>query len=216
MTDRQGAFISLEGLEGTGKSTNLAFVAEQLRAAGKAVRVTREPGGSPLAEAIRELLLDTEYTGMPPEAELQLMFAARADHLQRVIYPALEAGEWVLTDRFTDASYAYQGAGRGLDCDRIAWLEQWVQQGRQPDLTLMLDIEPALGLQRASQTGAPDRFEQESLDFFNRVRGEYHNRAEAEPGRCRLIDAGQPLAAVQAEIQGHLTKFVAGWESSNG
>jgi dTMP kinase len=165
------------------------------------VLVTREPGGTPLAEAIRGLLLDPAYTGMDTLCELQLMFAARAEHLARVIRPALAAGQWVLCDRFTDATYAYQGGGRGVDVAVIARLEDLVQGGFRPDLTLLLDVPVELGLARASQRGALDRFEQEQVAFFERVRHAYLDMARRHPGRYRVIDASQPLEAVQQLIR---------------
>ena len=165
-----GKFITVEGIEGVGKSTNIEFIHRQLLAAGREVVLTREPGGTPLAEAIRELLLDPEYTGMDTHCELQLVFAARAEHLARVIRPALAQGKWVLCDRFTDATYAYQGGGRGIDTGIIASLETLVQGGFRPDLTLLLDVPVAVGLSRAGKRGTLDRFEQEQVEFFERVR----------------------------------------------
>jgi dTMP kinase len=197
----KGKFITVEGIEGVGKSTNMAYIHRQLQAAGKDVLVTREPGGTPLAEAIRGLLLDPAYTGMDTLCELQLMFAARAEHLARVIRPALAAGQWVLCDRFTDATYAYQGGGRGVDVAVIARLEDLVQGGFRPDLTLLLDVPVELGLARASQRGALDRFEQEQVAFFERVRHAYLDMARRHPGRYRVIDASQPLEAVQQLIR---------------
>lgn len=195
-----GKFITVEGIEGVGKSTNMDFIHRQLQASGRDVLVTREPGGTPLAEAIRSLLLDPAYTGMDTLCELQLMFAARAEHLSKVIRPALAAGQWVLCDRFTDATYAYQGGGRGVDTAVIARLEDLVQGGFRPDLTLLLDVPVELGLARAGQRGALDRFEQEQIDFFERVRQAYLDMARRHPGRYRVIDAGLPLEAVQQLI----------------
>ncbi len=195
-----GKFITLEGIEGVGKSTNLDFIHRQLLAAGKQVVVTREPGGTPLGEAIRGLLLDPAYTGMDATCELQLMFAARAEHLARVIRPALEAGSWVLCDRFTDATYAYQGGGRGIDTGKIAALEQLVQGAFRPDLTLLLDVPVEVGLARANNRSAPDRFEQEEIAFFRRVRAAYLQLAARHAGRYRVIDAGRPLEEVQARL----------------
>lgn len=197
----KGMFITVEGIEGVGKSTNMEYIHRQLQAAGRDVLVTREPGGTPLAEAIRALLLDPVHTGMDMLCELQLVFAARAEHLAKVIRPALEAGQWVLCDRFTDATYAYQGGGRGVDTAIIARLEDLVQGGFRPDLTLLLDVPVATGLARASQRGALDRFEQEQAAFFERVRQAYLELARRHPGRFRVIDAGQPLAAVQQLIR---------------
>jgi dTMP kinase len=197
----KGKFITVEGIEGVGKSTNMEYIHRELQAAGRDVLVTREPGGTPLAEAIRELLLDPAFTGMDTLCELQLMFAARAEHLAKVIRPALAAGQWVLCDRFTDATYAYQGGGRGVDPGVIARLEDLVQGDFRPDLTLLLDVPVATGLARASLRGAPDRFEQEQVGFFERVRQAYLELARRNPGRYRVIDASQPLEGVQRLIR---------------
>lgn len=195
----RGRFITIEGIEGAGKSSNLAFIRDRLEARGKSVLMTREPGGTPLAEAVRGILLGAEYA-LGNDAELLLMFAARAQHLDERIRPALEKGHWVLCDRFTDATYAYQGGGRGIDEGRIAALEQWVQRGLKPDYTILFDVPVALGLERAGGRGAPDRFERERGEFFERVRAAYLRRAEAEPGRFRVVDAAAPLPAVQREV----------------
>jgi len=196
----KGKFITVEGIEGVGKTTNLEYLQQLICAAGKELVVTREPGGTPLGEAIRGLLLDPHYTGMDPDCELQLMFAARAEHLAKVIRPAIEAGKWVLCDRFTDATYAYQGGGRGLDTDKIAALEQLVQGDFRPDLTLLLDVPVEIGLARAGNRSAPDRFEQEQVEFFERVRQAYLDMARTHDGRYRVIDASQPLEAVQVQL----------------
>jgi dTMP kinase len=190
--------ITREGGEGVGKSTNLAFIESHLKAQGVALITTREPGGTPLGESIRGLLLDGDP--MTAEAELLLVFAARAEHLATVIRPALESGQWVLCDRFTDASYAYQGGGRGVPLERIAWLETWIQAGLNPDLTLLLDAPIAVGMGRARARGPGDRFEQETDPFFERVRAAYLARAQAAPHRVCRIDAAKPLALVQAAI----------------
>lgn len=203
----QGRFITVEGGEGVGKSTNMDFVCQYLSDIGADVLVTREPGGTPLGEAIRELLLSPDHKGMDPVCELQLMFAARAQHLAKVIRPALEKGRWVLCDRFTDATYAYQGGGRGIDSGMIARLEELVQGDFRPDLTLLLDVPVDIGLSRANSRSDPDRFEQEKTAFFERVRQCYLDRAAAEPGRFRLIDAGKPLEAVQQQLQACLREF---------
>lgn len=208
MPPTHGKFITLEGGEGVGKTTNLEYLRARIEAAGHRVIVTREPGGTPLAEAIRELLLAPDYRGMSADCELLLMFAARAEHLSRSILPALQAGQWVLCDRFTDATYAYQGGGRGLPRERIAQLETWVQSGLQPDLTLLLDVPVTLGLQRAGQRSAPDRFEQEARDFFERVRQTYLERARAEPHRYRIVDASRPLAEVQDDMENILDSLL--------
>ena len=197
----KGKFITVEGIEGVGKSTNIEFIRQQLADSGKDVRVTREPGGTPLGEAIRGLLLNPEYTGMSPDCELQLMFAARAEHLARVIKPAMEAGQWVLCDRFTDATWAYQGGGRGLDAAKIAALEDLVQGDFRPDITLLLDVPVEIGLERARKRGTLDRFEQETVDFFERVRQAYLVMAGKQDGRFRVIDASQPLEAVQNQLK---------------
>jgi dTMP kinase len=195
-----GKFITVEGIEGVGKTTNIDFIHQQLLAAGRDVVVTREPGGTPLGEAIRGLLLDPAYTGMDSTCELQLMFAARAEHVARVIRPALENGQWVLCDRFTDATYAYQGGGRGIDTGVIARLEELVQGDFRPDLTLLLDVPVEIGLARASKRGALDRFEQEKVAFFERVRTAYLEMAARSPERYRVIDASQPLDVVQQQL----------------
>lgn len=196
----KGKFITVEGIEGVGKTTNIDFIHQQLQAAGREVVLTREPGGTPLGEAIRGLLLDPVYTGMNSNCELQLMFAARAEHLEKVIWPALEQGRWVLCDRFTDATYAYQGGGRGIDTGIIARLEELVQGDFRPDLTLLLDVPVEIGLARASKRGALDRFEQEKVDFFERVRTAYLGMAERSPERYRVIDASEPLDVVQQKL----------------
>ena len=196
----KGKFITVEGGEGVGKTTNIEFVRSRLEAAGIDVVVTREPGGTQLGEAIRGLLLDTKYTGMDPACELQLMFAARAEHLASLVWPALEKGQWVLCDRFTDATYAYQGSGRGIDTGKIAQLEQWVQGDFRPDVTLLLDVPVELGLARASERGALDRFEQEKVEFFERVRQGYLEMAKEHAGRYRVVDASQPLENVQQQL----------------
>ncbi|WP_296806195.1 dTMP kinase [Thiocapsa sp.] len=192
----RGCFITLEGIEGAGKSTHIAALSALLCSMGIGVVTTREPGGSPIAERIRALLLDSSNTGMDETAELLLMFAARAEHLSKTIRPALESGAWVLCDRFTDATYAYQGGGRGLNPERIALLETLVQGDLRPDLTLLFDLEPALGLERARGRGTADRFESETLHFFDAVRAVYLERAHASPERYRLIDAAAPLSDV--------------------
>jgi len=203
-----GRFITVEGIEGVGKTTNIDFIHRQLLAAGREVLLTREPGGTPLAEAIRGLLLDPEYTGMDARCELQLVFAARAEHLAKVIRPALEQGKWVLCDRFTDATYAYQGGGRGIETSIIAALEMLVQGDFRPDLTLLLDVPVAVGLARAGKRGALDRFEQEQVDFFDRVRMCYLDMAREHPARYRVINATQPLDQVQQELAAVLTSFL--------
>ena len=213
MMQRRGRFITVEGGEGAGKSSNLAHVQSLLEAAGKTVLFTREPGGTPLGESIRELLLGHKHTGMADETELLLMFAARAEHLQRKILPALEQGVWVLCDRFTDASYAYQGAGRGIPTEKIALLERFVQGDLHPDLTLLLDLPVETGLARAGERSAPDRFESEALGFFEKVRRGYLEIAAAEPQRVKVIDAAPALEQVQAQIAGVIRDYL---ESADG
>ncbi|MCU7845790.1 MAG: dTMP kinase [Candidatus Thiodiazotropha sp. (ex Monitilora ramsayi)] len=209
MKQQRGRFITVEGGEGAGKSSNLAFIQSMLEAAGKPVLFTREPGGTPLGESIRELLLGHQHTGMAEETELLLMFAARAEHLQSKIVPALEAGTWVLCDRFTDASYAYQGAGRGIARERIAKLEDYVQGDLRPDLTLLLDLPVETGLERAGNRSAPDRFEKEAVGFFERVRRGYLQIAADEPERVRIIDASPALEQVQQQISTVLQDYLA-------
>lgn len=196
----RGKFLTIEGTEGVGKSTNLVFVRDWLQAQGIEVVVTREPGGTPLAEEIRTLLLAKRDEPVDETAELLLVFAARAQHIAHVIKPALDRGAWVLSDRFTDATFAYQGGGRGLSTETITRLELLVQGDLRPDLTLILDIDVELGLNRARQRGELDRFESETMAFFERVRSAYRARIEHAPSRYALIDAGQELSAVQADI----------------
>jgi dTMP kinase len=203
-----GLFITLEGPEGAGKSTNREYLAERLREQGIDVLLTREPGGTPLAERIRELLLDPSDEPMAADTELLLVFAARAQHLQQVIRPALAKGSVVLCDRFTDATYAYQGGGRGLSIERIAQLEQFVQGELRPDLTLIFDLPVEIGLARAAARGRLDRFEQEGRGFFEAVRQAYLQRAEQAPQRYRVLDAGQTLAQVQADIDALLPSLL--------
>jgi dTMP kinase len=209
MTAKTGRFITIEGVEGVGKSTNLGFVAATLQAAGHNVRLTREPGGTTLGERVRELLLHGDAP-VDPLAELLLMFAARAAHLREVIEPSLSAGDWVVCDRFTDATYAYQGGGRGLPESSIAALETLVQGSRRPDLTLLLDAPPEVTDPRLRARAPADRFEQEEAAFFARVRATYLDRAAREPGRIRLIRTDQPLPAVQSDIAAALAPLLTG------
>ncbi|WP_018078564.1 dTMP kinase [Thiobacillus denitrificans] len=192
-----GKFITLEGVDGAGKSTHLGFVADWLRQQGREVVVTREPGGTPLGETLRELLLHRE---MDADTELLLMFAARQEHLAGLIRPALARGAWVVSDRFTDASYAYQCGGRGIAAERIAALEAWVQRGFAPDLTLLFDVPPEVAEARRSAARSADRFEREADRFFSRVRNAYLDRAHAEPARIRVLDARHGIAELQVEI----------------
>jgi len=206
----RGVFITVEGGEGVGKSTNLTHIHNYLLKQGKKVVVTREPGGTPIGEEIRSLLLNSAHGEMHSDTELLLMFAARAQHLQELIIPALEAGRWVICDRFTDATYAYQGGGRGVDEGRIEQLEQWVQGALRPDLTLLLDAPIEVGMARVTQRGeATDRFESEQRLFFDSVRRTYLRRAEQRPEQFRIIDAAQPLASVESQLVDILNEFMA-------
>jgi dTMP kinase len=204
---KQGKFITLEGGEGLGKTTNLLFIQQFLEKQGREVVVTREPGGTVLAEKLRALLLETRGEVISDKTELLLLFAARAQHIHTLIQPALTRGAWVLSDRFTDATYAYQGGGRGMDVACIAWLEQFVQASLQPDLTLLFDAPVELGLQRAKKRAALDRFETEQTTFFDNVRAAYLERAQQQSERIKRIDAAQSLAAVQLSIQHWLEKL---------
>jgi dTMP kinase len=203
-------FITLEGGEGAGKSTNLEFVRQWLRRDGHDVVVTREPGGTGLGERVRDILLHGREPHISAESEMLLMFAARAEHIARVIRPALDAGKIVLCDRFTDATYAYQGGGRGIPAARIAAIESWVQGDLRPDLTLLFDVPVEDGRRRAGQRSEPDRFEQESNEFFARVHATYLARAASEPGRIRVIDASQSLEKVEQQIGAVLKEVVGG------
>ena len=195
----RGKFITLEGIDGAGKSTHHGWLVNALRQQGKQVVATREPGGTPLGERLRELLLSEP---MHLETEALLMFAARREHLHKVISPALERGDWVVCDRFSDASFAYQGGGRGLDPDKLEILETWVQEGLQPDLTLLFDVPIEVARARLTAAGnAPDRFEREKEEFFSRVRRAYLDRAAREPQRITLIDATRPLADVVKSLE---------------
>jgi len=204
MSSQTAQFITIEGIEGVGKSTNIAFIAEWLRQRGVDVRLTREPGGTPMAEEIRELLLRKREEPVCEDAELLLMFAARAQHLRQCILPALRAGSWVISDRFTDATYAYQGGGRGLEMARIQQLESFVQAGFEPNLTIILDAPAAVGMGRVVRRGQTDRFEQEKQEFFERVRAVYLERTRQAPQRYLVIDASRDLEAVQAELSAAL------------
>jgi dTMP kinase len=193
-----GKFITLEGIDGAGKSTHLEWLREALAQRGHEVVVTREPGGTPLGETLRGLLLNHH---MHLETEALLMFASRREHLAEVIVPALQQGKWVISDRFTDASFAYQGGGRGIDEGRLRILEDWVQQGLQPDLTLLFDVPLEVARQRLSANASLDRFEQEQQDFFQRVRDAYLRRAAQFPSRIRVIDSARSLPAIRAELE---------------
>jgi len=207
----RGRFVTLEGIEGVGKSTHLEFVRGWLAAKGLNVVVTREPGGTPEADEIRSTLLKVRGADFDATAELLLMFAARALHVEQVIRPALAAGDWVVCDRFTDASYAYQGGGRGIPSTRIAALERMVLDGLKPDLTLLLDAPLEVGRARVHGRGTLDRFEQEQDGFFKRVRGVYLSRARREPKRIKRVDATGDIAAVQREIADLLERSLQRW-----
>jgi len=202
----RGRFISLEGMDGAGKTTHLEWLRSHLSGRGLPLTVTREPGGTPLGEALRRLLLDS-HEPRTTDTEALLMFAARREHIATVIEPALAAGRWVLCDRFTDATYAYQAGGSGMAWDRIAVLERWVQGELQPDLTLYFDLSPDLGRARTRQAREPDRFEREQADFFERVRAAYLRRAAEHPQRIRIIDAARSIVDVQAELENILIAY---------
>jgi len=204
-----GRFITLEGIEGVGKTTQLPVVAAALRARGLEVVETREPGGTALGDGIRALLLDSSLPAMDAVSELLLVFAARAEHLEKRIRPALAAGAWVVCDRYTDATYAYQGGGRGLPQATIATLETLVQRGLEPDLTLLFDAPLDVALGRAKARGESDRFETERAEFFRRVRDAYLARARAAPHRFRLVDAARDAATVSAELRELLARLPA-------
>jgi dTMP kinase len=204
-----GKFISIEGTEGAGKSTALDYIANYLTEAGLKVVLTREPGGTSVSEEIRKLLLHSQSETIPPITELLLMFASRAQHLEHCIVPALTQGTWVVSDRYVDASYAYQGGGRGISAQDIQCLDKLVVGNWYPDLTLLLDIPADLGMRRTEKRGIEkDRIEQERMDFFERVRRVYLNRATENPQRIKIIDASQPVSAVQDQIHRVLDHFM--------
>jgi dTMP kinase len=207
----RGLFITMEGGEGVGKSTNLAFLHNYLKNNGVEVVITREPGGTRLGEEIRELLLKVRREGMSAMTELLLIFAARAQHISEIIEPAMAAGKWVLCDRFTDATYAYQCAGRGVEWETVRRLEELVQGKLCPDYTLLLDVSVTVGMARARERGNLDRFEQEHLDFFERVRASYLEQAKRSSGRYRLIDAGLSLDEVQQELLKFGSELLSCW-----
>ena len=204
----RGLFITFEGVEGAGKTTNISFIAEKIRKAGHQILLTREPGGTTTGEAIRKILISKELPEMHHITELLLMFAARSEHVHRKILPALEQGTWVLCDRFTDASYAYQGAGRGIESEKIRMLENLVQDTLRPDFTFLFDLEANIGLARAQSRGETDRFEQQHIDFFNRIRLRYLEMVKAEPQRFRLIAAQHELKHVQQQITQKLEEIL--------
>lgn len=197
----KGLFITLEGVEGAGKSTLMDFVADLFIKAGRDIVKTREPGGTKTGEQIRDILLDSNNIGLTDNTELLLMFAARMQHIEQVIKPALASTKVVICDRFTDASYAYQGGGRGIDEARIRTLEDWVQEGLEPDLTLLFDLDVEIGLRRAGKRSEADRFEQEEKEFFERIRNCYLDRAKLESDRFRIVDAAQSYENVKQQIQ---------------
>ncbi|VCU69723.1 Thymidylate kinase [Pigmentiphaga humi] len=203
----RGRFITLEGVDGAGKSTHLDWLVAELRSLGLEVVQTREPGGTPLGERLRDLLLSEP---MRLETECLLMFAGRSEHIRTVIEPALAAGRWVVCDRFTDATYAYQGGGRGLPAERIAVLEQWVHGGLQPDLTCLFDVPLEVARERLGRTRVLDRFEREDDAFFERTRAAYHARVQADPARFHLIDSTRSIEAIRTELAGLLHACVAG------
>ena len=196
----KGLLITLEGIEGAGKSSHIQFIAEQIQQAGRDVLLTREPGGTNLGEGIRDLLLKKDEESMFEETELLLMFAARAQHVQQVILPAINAGKIVICDRFTDSSYAYQGGGRGISIEKIQQLETWVLSGFKPELTLLLDLSVETGLSRARDRSEADRFETETVNFFQDVRDAFLKIAQDNPDRVSVIDAEQNLKTVQSSI----------------
>lgn len=204
----RGKFLTIEGVEGVGKTTNIQFIKDWLSLNKIPYLTSREPGGTPIAEEIRQVLLTPRDEIVCDKTELLLMFAARAQHIEQVIVPELDKGNWVLCDRFTDATYAYQGAGRSMDSQIISDLESMIQGKLRPDLTLILDIPPQEGLKRANKRGALDRFEQEKIEFFERVRESYQIIAKRDPERCVVIDASQTLENVQASIKTALEGFL--------
>ncbi|MGB0473413.1 MAG: dTMP kinase [Porticoccaceae bacterium] len=210
----RGKFLTIEGTEGVGKTTNIEFIKQWLDGNQISFVSTREPGGTPLAEEIREVLLCNRDEKVCSKAELLMMFAGRAQHIDQVIEPHLARGNWVLCDRFTDATYAYQGAGREMGSELIAQLETVVQGSMRPDLTLILDVPVELGLERAGKRSEPDRFELEKNDFFNRVRQAYLRMAENNPQRYKIIDASLPLDDVQQQIADNLSRFLQ--DNQNG
>jgi dTMP kinase len=204
----RGQFITIEGIEGVGKSTNIDFIARLVETSGRRVVKTREPGGTPMAESIRDMLLAHGHEAVPDVAEMLLFFASRALHLHNLIRPALERGEWVICDRFTDASRAYQGFGRGLDMEMINTMADWVHDGLDPDLTILLDAPADVGLMRAGARGSADRLESEQASFYSRVREGYLELAAAEPERFCVVDASQGLDDVQAAIAEAVGQFL--------
>jgi len=203
-----GKFITVEGIEGAGKTTCMQVVTDVIEQQGISAIHTREPGGTDLGEDLRNLLLGHKHTGMSDDAELLMMFAARAEHIAQKIKPALDAGNWVLCDRFTDATYAYQGYGRGISLEKISGLENWVQGELRPDLTLLMDLPVEMGMERAGKRSAPDRFESEAWDFFERIRQGYLSIAAEQSSRVKVIDASQDLHDVQEKVRAAIEAFV--------
>lgn len=204
----KGKFLTIEGVEGVGKSTNLESIKQVLKSENISFIATREPGGTLIAEKIRALLLEHHEENLCELSELLLVFAARAQHLETVIKPALEKGIWVLCDRFTDATYAYQGGGRGLSSETISRLENLSQGSLRPDFTLILDLDPEIGLARAKNRGELDRFEVEKMDFFQKVRATYLAIARTEPERCKVVDASRSINAVSEDVTEYLMTFI--------
>jgi dTMP kinase len=202
----RGKFITLEGIDGAGKSTHLAAIARFLRARGRRVKVTREPGGTPAGEKLREWVLQGRQR-LHPETETLLMFAARREHLDKVILPALKKGIWVLCDRFTDATYAYQSGGSGVAWAKVKLLERWAQEGLQPDLTVLFDVSPAVGRRRAGRRRNPDRFERERAAYHRRVRAAYLRRARENRRRIRLLDASGSKNSTKAKLEDIITRY---------
>lgn len=208
LSAERGLFIAVEGIEGAGKSTHMSFIVNYLRAGGHEVIATREPGGTAMGEKIREVVLGPSEQEMTPDAETLLMFAARAQHLAEVIEPALASGAWIVSDRFTEATYAYQGGGRGMPFSRIAALEEWTQGALRPDLTLLLDVSPEIGLERVGKRGKEDRFDGEPEEFFENVRSVYLRRAAQQSGRFVVIDAEQSIEQVKKSISDILDRIL--------
>ena len=203
------SFISIEGGEGAGKSTSIEYIKQKLEACGIECLVTREPGGTPMAEDIRQLLLQHRDEVVDPYTELLLMFASRRQHVQNVIRPALASGKWVICDRFTDASFAYQGFGRGLDKEFISSLKRWVHGDLNPNMTILFDLDIAIGMARAGKRSDFDRIETETMSFFERVRQGYLTQAKAEPQRYRVVDASQSIAGVERQLDHFLAPLLA-------
>ena len=208
MSNNRGLFLTFEGIEGAGKSSNLEHAKAIIEASGKMVTVSREPGGTEVGEKIREVLLDPNLPAMHSDTELLLMFASRAEHYQNKILPALNAGDWVLCDRFTDASFAYQGGGRNIDINRISNLESWALGDFRADKTFLFDLPVSVGLSRAKARSAADRIEQEESDFFERIRSSYLMRANEEPNRFSVINASQTMEGVRHQVEQAVKKLI--------